>query len=350
MLYFSLQRQQLITLLLSALFTPYIFSEGFVAGTLVKTPQGHVPIENLHSGDAVMCCTQEGVVTTRPITNVTINWIDQPIAIITQDQCMVTGPEQALFLTSKHGWTRANNIAAGDSMLSISRTTVPAKAVYPLERPVITYALSIKDYHNFFISQDDILVHNMLIIPVITAPIVPSLAITTIKAVASAGVFVSCIYSMLCGSAKSANTAQQDASVREQRKTENGGPCRCGHLCGPSCQCMCSCGCAVRNQDQNSRQQHQIRVVENILNGTQPGRETKGRTKQFTKYGNFDTAYADFASLNPKDIRDIRGGKLGLLEDGRTVNVRMDSSYGEPTLEIYNPFTESSLKIRYITR
>jgi hypothetical protein len=38
---------------------------------------------------------------------------------------------------------------------------------------------------------------------------------------------------------------------------------------------------------------------------------------------------------------------MGTLSDGRTANVRVQSSAKKPTLDIYNPTTQRSIKIRY---
>ena len=53
----------------------------------------------------------------------------------------------------------------------------------------------------------------------------------------------------------------------------------------------------------------------------------------------------DFNSMGVQNVRDIPGGKVGTLPDGRTVNVRTKSSDGRPTLEIYDG--KNSTKIRY---
>ena len=76
------------------------------------------------------------------------------------------------------------------------------------------------------------------------------------------------------------------------------------------------------------------------------GRKTKGRTKQFEKPGNFDTANDDFDDLNPSDIRPLpNGGRLGKLPNGDKVNVRPASTDGRPTIEIQKG--KGKIKIRY---
>ncbi len=75
--------------------------------------------------------------------------------------------------------------------------------------------------------------------------------------------------------------------------------------------------------------------------------ETKRFAKIFEKSGGFDEAFRDFESLDVVDIKDISTGKIGILPDGRDVNVRIKSKDGRSTLEIYDRKTKKSIKIRY---
>ncbi|MFT4143588.1 MAG: S8 family serine peptidase [Mobilitalea sp.] len=62
----------------------------------------------------------------------------------------------------------------------------------------------------------------------------------------------------------------------------------------------------------------------------------------------FDAAKTDFNSLKPSDVKTYPNGTIvGKLPDGTTINVRPSSSGGYPTVEIYNPTTGTSTKIRY---
>jgi len=62
----------------------------------------------------------------------------------------------------------------------------------------------------------------------------------------------------------------------------------------------------------------------------------------------FDAAKADFDALKPSNVRTYPNGTtVGELPNGTTVNVRPSSSGGHPTVEIYNPATGTSMKIRY---
>ena len=58
-----------------------------------------------------------------------------------------------------------------------------------------------------------------------------------------------------------------------------------------------------------------------------------------------DDAVENSEKLNSSDIENT--GKVGIMDDGRTVNVRNVSNDSRPTLEIYDPKTEISIKTRY---
>lgn len=60
-------------------------------------------------------------------------------------------------------------------------------------------------------------------------------------------------------------------------------------------------------------------------------------------------ARTDFDSLNPTNIRTYSNGTIvGDLTDGRIINIHPSTTLnGTPTLEIYDPSTGTSIKIRY---
>ena len=62
----------------------------------------------------------------------------------------------------------------------------------------------------------------------------------------------------------------------------------------------------------------------------------------------YEQATADFNKFNLKNIREYPNGTIaGDLENGITINVRMKSSEGYPTLEIQGADASKSIKIRY---
>ena len=89
-----------------------------------------------------------------------------------------------------------------------------------------------------------------------------------------------------------------------------------------------------------------IKTVKDLIDTSKPGRATKGRATQYERTGGMDAANADFDSLGLSDVTTAPNGtRIGRLPDGRTVNVRGQSTAGTPTLEIQG--TSSTLKFRY---
>ena len=90
------------------------------------------------------------------------------------------------------------------------------------------------------------------------------------------------------------------------------------------------------------------RTVSDLISSSTKGNATKGRSTQYIKVGDYQQAVDDFYSLNPKDIKEMSGSKkgyVGKLEDGRTINVRYESSEGSPTIEIQKG--KNRIKFRY---
>ena len=84
--------------------------------------------------------------------------------------------------------------------------------------------------------------------------------------------------------------------------------------------------------------------------------QNKTLTNQTRKVDNYTSstkgqqaAMNDFNALNPSNVTQYSNGTtVGYLSDGNTVNLHASSSLsGTPSLEIYNPTTNTSIKIRY---
>nr|WP_314270899.1 MafB family polymorphic toxin [uncultured Kingella sp.] len=91
--------------------------------------------------------------------------------------------------------------------------------------------------------------------------------------------------------------------------------------------------------------------INDILRNSEHGKGTKGKSTQYEKVGTFEDARADFNKLNVQNLENRENGATtGNLPDGRKVNVRPDSSGGEPTLEIQPKLnSKNRIKIRYKT-
>lgn len=89
-----------------------------------------------------------------------------------------------------------------------------------------------------------------------------------------------------------------------------------------------------------------IITVEELLKDCKSGEKTRGVTTQYEREGGFEEAKQDFQKLGVTGVRAIPKGLAGVLPDGRTISVRIDSTAGFPTIQIDN-VNDSKNKIRY---
>lgn len=96
--------------------------------------------------------------------------------------------------------------------------------------------------------------------------------------------------------------------------------------------------------------------IKGLLGKTKPGEKTNGASTQYDKKGNYSDAEKDFDNLDLDNVKEINTkfgkGKVGTLDDGRTVVVRPGSKgkngvSGPPTLEIQKKGSPEKTKIRY---
>lgn len=97
--------------------------------------------------------------------------------------------------------------------------------------------------------------------------------------------------------------------------------------------------------EEKGQQDTKATSVDDLMSSSAKGRETTGRSKLFERTGGVDAANKEFDSLNPTEIKEIKGGRVGKLPDGRNVIVREESSDGRPTLEIQSG--KNRIKFRY---
>ncbi|SMG11529.1 hemagglutinin repeat-containing protein [Cedecea sp. NFIX57] len=98
-------------------------------------------------------------------------------------------------------------------------------------------------------------------------------------------------------------------------------------------------------QDEENARNGQKETVDDLISSSSKGQETTGRSKLFERTGGNNAANKEFDSLAPTEIKEIPGGRVGKLPDGRTVIVRERSTDGRPTLEIQSG--KNRIKFRY---
>lgn len=133
---------------------------GFAAGTLVKVPRGYSPIENLHVGDFVYSVTPNRTYNLAQITHTTSYSLPAAIKIITENDIIITAPQQRFYLPREQKWITANQISSS-CHLGTGKTPCTTKFKIQSAHTVTDFFdIRLNNFHTFCVSTDDIIVHN----------------------------------------------------------------------------------------------------------------------------------------------------------------------------------------------
>ena len=137
-------------------------SQCFVAGTLVHTQSGPVPIEEIRAGDMVWAWDEEtGETALKPVVETYVNESTELVHISVNGEKITTTPKHPFYSPVK-GWTEATQLRAGDILVLVNGEYVVVEKIQHeiLETPVTVYNFQVADYHTYFIAEKGILVHN----------------------------------------------------------------------------------------------------------------------------------------------------------------------------------------------
>ena len=134
-------------------------NEGFVAGTKVKTTSGYKCIENLTYEDHVIGYNFSNGYTEASILNITPTKINYFIRIKTENNIIDAAPFQKFYLSKEEKWVKALTIKPNQCILKngIEPCVIEHVEIINQETEVVTITV---DSHHFYITPDDILVHN----------------------------------------------------------------------------------------------------------------------------------------------------------------------------------------------
>lgn len=128
--------------------------EGFMAGTLVKTPAGYTPIQYLSEGDEIIGYDHVNGVQPKKVLGVSKKKIPAYVVVFSDNETILAAPTQKFYLPEQNAWIEAQNIVPAQGLHNFYVNRVDA-----IHMPMYCYTLSVED-HCFYVTQNDILVHN----------------------------------------------------------------------------------------------------------------------------------------------------------------------------------------------
>ena len=134
----------------------------FIAGTLVATKSGLVPIEDIQPGDLVWATDEEtGETSLKEVVQTFRNETEEWVHVKVNGEEITCTPMHPFYSPVK-GWTSAIDLRAGDILVMLNGEYVVVEQVQHelLESPETTYNFEVEDYHTYYVGESSVHVHN----------------------------------------------------------------------------------------------------------------------------------------------------------------------------------------------
>lgn len=138
--------------------------ECFVAGTLVKTPDGEKPIEDVAVGDVVLSAEpslgeQAGTPLEAVVTQTFVREAPEVLDIHVGGDTITATPEHPFWVVDE-GWTAAGELTSGSALLTKDGLVVHVSSIERRQGNFKVYNFEVADSHTYFVSPVGVLVHN----------------------------------------------------------------------------------------------------------------------------------------------------------------------------------------------
>ncbi|SDC21742.1 polymorphic toxin-type HINT domain-containing protein [Acinetobacter boissieri] len=139
----------------------------FIAGTLVWTPAGLKPIENIQRGEQVYSLSDQSQEHGQPELKAVVDTIITPPKVtyrIHYGYGQTSGDIQASdnhpFFIQNRGWLNTLQLQPGMKLVDAQHHEQTIRSITVDRTPVTTYNLTVLDDHTFFVGQNKVWVHN----------------------------------------------------------------------------------------------------------------------------------------------------------------------------------------------
>ena len=159
-----MKRTQLFYLILLSILTHLstLNAEGFLAGTLVTTDKGLIPIEYLTLQDKVFAYGDNGHFSLNSITNISTTPVTHYIKIHLKGTSIATHSDQQFYLPTEDIWTWAHCLEPGDILQGNDTAHLSIDSIETIQQDAVMYVLTVDKVHTFCVSPLHVVAHNFM--------------------------------------------------------------------------------------------------------------------------------------------------------------------------------------------
>jgi RHS repeat-associated protein len=135
----------------------------FVAGTLIETADGSIPIEQMQEGDLVLSQDPDtGDITYKHVLETYINETTELVHLTIDDEEIVTTPAHPFYVKDM-GFVLAGDLEVGTTLIDSegNELHLQIKRWEQLQSAISVYNFAVEDYHTYFVGSTNVLVHNI---------------------------------------------------------------------------------------------------------------------------------------------------------------------------------------------
>ena len=137
----------------------------FVAGTVVESERGRIPIEDIREGDFVLSRNEAtGEQAYKRVSAIFVREGVEIYELTVADrqlnrELLETSAEHPFWVLGR-GWSTAARLAAGDQLLGMSGHTLAVEGLVATGRTATVYNIQVEGFHTFFVGRLGAWVHN----------------------------------------------------------------------------------------------------------------------------------------------------------------------------------------------
>ncbi len=139
----------------------------FIAGTLILTESGRQKIESIEIGDQVWAYNEEtGENELKEVVHIFRNKTEEWIHVHINDEHITCTKEHPFYIPDLKQWINAGELELGMNVLLSSGDydKITSLEVEHLDTPETTYNFEVRDLHNYYVGESNVLVHNTCVV------------------------------------------------------------------------------------------------------------------------------------------------------------------------------------------